>query len=103
MYRLARSNYHTLSLYELACPCYTGHILGWNFGALDVSARRRASFCWEISMAANHRSLANDELHLVEEDTSNIVSRQPAVVTRQPGDFRAGFVATLPLWLGAAP
>jgi len=54
-------------------------------------------------MAANHRSLANDELQLVEEVTSNIVSRQPAVVTRQPGDFRAGFVATLPLWLGAAP
>ena len=54
-------------------------------------------------MATNHRPLASDERQLLEEAPPDIIGHQRAVTSRGSGDFRAGFVATLPLWLGAAP
>jgi 4-azaleucine resistance transporter AzlC len=67
-----------------------------NFGALGVSARRRASFCWGIAMPTDDRRHAGSA-------TQAAVSGRSLVADSHANGFRAGFVATLPLWLGAAP
>src|ERR1700712_2414890 len=51
-----------------------------------------------------HGDAANANLHL--SATERPIAQSPAVAQRASstkGDFRAGFLATLPLWLGAAP
>ena len=54
-------------------------------------------------MATDHRPLTTDTQALIDQEPAGTAAGRLSVVGRQPGDFRAGFVATLPLWLGAAP
>ncbi|MEO7912324.1 MAG: AzlC family ABC transporter permease [Roseiflexaceae bacterium] len=54
-------------------------------------------------MAIDHRPLTSDDRRLIDEEPADRAGGRLPVAGGQPGDFRAGFVATLPLWLGAAP
>ena len=46
---------------------------------------------------------ATDDRRAIEPAVQTAVGGRWSVVGGQPGDFRAGFIAPLPLWLGAAP
>jgi 4-azaleucine resistance transporter AzlC len=54
-------------------------------------------------MTTDDRRLTTDDRRPIEPAVEAAATGRWSVVGGQPGDFRAGFVATLPLWLGAAP
>jgi 4-azaleucine resistance transporter AzlC len=54
-------------------------------------------------MAIDDRRLTTNDRRPIEPAVETASNSRLSVVGSQPGDFRAGFVATLPLWLGAAP
>jgi predicted branched-subunit amino acid permease len=54
-------------------------------------------------MATDDRRLATDDRRLADPAVQAAAGSRSSVVGGRSDDFRAGFVATLPLWLGAAP
>src|SRR3954469_12309450 len=69
-------------------------LLSWNVWYSGRARASQGSFCWETGMATDDRRMTTDDRRTIE---------PVAVAGGLRGDFRAGFVATLPLWLGAAP
>ncbi|HEU5099179.1 MAG TPA: AzlC family ABC transporter permease [Roseiflexaceae bacterium] len=54
-------------------------------------------------MATDNRRLTTDDRRAIDSATQAMVEGRWSVVDGRSSDFWAGFIATLPLWLGAAP
>src|SRR5262245_31086053 len=96
-----------LSLSQRSCLCYTA---GYRPPPCTCT-RRRAVFIYRYMrndrISTDHRPPTTDHRSSITDGRSPLGadSRQSSVVSGRSSakDFRAGFVAMLPLWMGAAP